>query len=257
MWATGEEEAAAASDIDTVPVYGGNLNMAQRQGASPLDPIDGARDSVAFGAFYDLAYVVDYLKGPRGTGEEAYPNFWFIDIKKQMPQLLASWEFPDIESAVFRVRQGVHWWRAEDVARPNPALAEYYGTELTAQDLVDRWNADAAVVGAAAADRDWQWSVRADDPWVIDVKFPEPDATSWFVVTLSRISWSHPAMHNTEGVNPSDWQDALGTGPWIPTDHVPGVTTKLKKNPSLLGRRPVHSGKQRALPGHQDDDSHR
>ena len=73
--------------------------------------------------------MVDYLKGPRGTGEEAYPNFWFIDIKKQMPQLLVSWEFPDIESAVFRVRQGVHWWRAEDVARPNPALAEYYGKE--------------------------------------------------------------------------------------------------------------------------------
>ena len=39
-------------------------------------------------------------------------------------------------------------------------------------------------------------------------------------------------MHNTEGVNPNDWQDALGTGPWIPTDHVPGVTTKLKRNPN-------------------------
>ena len=99
-------------------------------------------------------------------------------------------------------------------------------------------DADAAVEGAAAADKDWQWSVRADDPWVIDVKFPEPDATSWFIVTVNRISWSHPAMHSTDGVNPSDWRDALGTGPWIPTDHVPGVTTKLKKNPNYWGVDP-------------------
>ena len=232
-WAAGEAESGgSAADIDTVPVYGGNLNMAQRHGASPLDPTDLQRDTVAYAAFYDLAWVVDYLKGPRGTGEESYPNHWFIDIRKQTSQLIESWEFPDIESAVFRVRKGVRFWRAEDVARPNPALADYYGTELTAQTMVDRWNVDAAVEGAAAADRDWQWSVRADDPWVIDVKFPAPDATNWFVVTVSRISWSHPAMHTAEGVNPNDWQDALGTGPWIPTDHVPGVTTKLKKNPN-------------------------
>ena len=96
----------------------------------------------------------------------------------------------------------------------------------------------AAVAGAAAADRDWQWSVRADDPWVIDVKFPEPDATSWFVVTLTRISWSHPAMHNTEGVNPSDWQRQLRCiGFWV-VERTSGPTAWGGVARDLAGRTP-------------------
>ena len=35
LWASPAEESGSAANIDTVPVYGGNLNMAQRQGARP------------------------------------------------------------------------------------------------------------------------------------------------------------------------------------------------------------------------------
>ena len=81
---TGLALAHPEGDINKDPVYGGAIIMSGIPGLNgSFDPTDGWRDA-AFGAMYDGAYTVNWFKGPRGTGEESYPNFWFINIKKQM-----------------------------------------------------------------------------------------------------------------------------------------------------------------------------
>jgi ABC-type transport system substrate-binding protein len=243
LMGTGLALAHPEGDINKDPVYGGAIIMSGIPGLNgSFDPTDGWRDA-AFGAMYDGAYTVNWLKGPRGTGEETYPNFWFINIRKQMGQLFESWEIHGINGVTFRMRQGVHYWREQDVFQPNPNLKGVYGTEMTAQDIVDRWNLEAAKPGTAASDRDWKWTVREDDPWLIDIEYPEPDAAEWFFVTLDRISFSPPELHQTEGVDPAKWQDGLGTGPWIPIDHVNGVSTTLKKNPTYWDTDPFNGRK--------------
>ena len=104
--------------------------------------------------------------------------------------------------------------------------------------------AEKAVKGTAAGDRKWVWKVRDGAPWTIDVEFPAPDATKWFWITLDRVSFSAPEMHSSgDAVDPRNWKDALGTGPFIPTDHVSGVKTTLKKNPIYWDKDPFNGRK--------------
>ena len=237
--------AHEAGHIDKDPVYGGNLVIAGQPGMSgSQDPYAGDRTNAAFGSYYDGMYTVNYLKGPRGTGEEAYPNFWFIDMNKQVGQIAESWEMTGITGAVLHIRKGIRFWRKQDVAQPNAAMDSVYGSELTAQDVVDRFMAENAVKGTAAGDRKWVWKVRDGAPWTIDVEFPAPDATKWFWITLDRVSFSAPEMHSSgDAVDPRNWKDALGTGPFIPTDHVSGVKTTLKKNPIYWDKDPFNGRK--------------
>ena len=74
-WATGEEEGSSEaammspSDIDTVPVYGGNLTTADNTWSSVWDPTVLQHGIQVVPAIYYQLFEYDITQGPRGTGE--------------------------------------------------------------------------------------------------------------------------------------------------------------------------------------------
>ena len=135
----------------------------------------------------------------------------------------------------------------EGIVDLTPRIGDKYSGVLELLRAEALFEAENAVKGTAAGDRKWVWKVRDGAPWTIDVEFPAPDATKWFWITLDRVSFSAPEMHSSgDAVDPRNWKDALGTGPFIPTDHVSGVKTTLKKNPIYWDKDPFNGEQERS-----------
>ena len=84
-WATpaaeeGASEAAMSPpDIDTKPVYGGNLTTADNTWSSVWDPTVLIHGIQVVPAIYDQLFEYDITQGPRGTGEWGLNDFnWQI-----------------------------------------------------------------------------------------------------------------------------------------------------------------------------------
>ena len=96
-WATGEEEgssgAMSPSDIDTKPVYGGNLTTADNTWSSVWDPTVLIHGIQVVPAIYDQLFEYDITQGPRGTGEWGLNDF--------------NWQNPNVITfQVIRVQHG-------------------------------------------------------------------------------------------------------------------------------------------------------
>jgi len=74
----------------------------------------------------------------------------------------------------------------------------------------------------------------AVDKSTLTVHWPYPDAR-----ILQDTNWgAYPTELFKTGVDPTDWRNACGTGPWIVTDYVPDSSLTYKKNPDYWGTDP-------------------
>ena len=71
----GDGAMTSPSDIDTVPVYGGNLTTADNTWSSVWDPTVLIHGIQVVPAIYDQLFEYDITKGPRGTGEWGLNDF--------------------------------------------------------------------------------------------------------------------------------------------------------------------------------------
>ena len=258
LWASGEEEAAAEAEFVDVeltkldgttitrtyekPRYGGTITMNREillVSFSLWDPRGG-------GGPHELANVqitnqrltqLDWARGPSGTGD--YPVRSYVASfppNLAVPMLAESWTRPNATSMVFKMREGVHFWEKEDVAEPNPGLEADYGRELTAHDAVFSKNTmNWFQVGQPGIP-----TYTALDDHTLEMSWPTPDPL------LAAFQWSmflfvfNGGMANIPQDDWGDWQNALGTGSYIPTDYVPGSTVTYKRNPNYWEDDPIH-----------------
>ena len=242
LWATGadEEEPEAAADKEIVldalgrmvekPQYGGWSVDTTRGIASPdWNPLTADWFAPQLTLSYELPYQIDWARGPAGSGDLDFSSMALV-VENLTGNVAESWERPDPNRVIYHIRQGVHFW---DKPPAN-------GREMDAHDLVYTYKAMAehprsAMFGSTN-------TFTALDKWTVEVTWGVADATSWtFNQTSQRVN---PRELADAGLDMDDFRNAIGTGPFIPVNHVPGSLIEFERNPGYWGHDPLHPDNQ-------------
>ena len=151
--------------------------------------------------------------------------------------LAESWEFPDSNTLIIHLRQGIHW---QDIPPVN-------GREFTADDVVYHYHRlfglgsgfsqpGAAHANVVTAYRDLI-SINAMDKFTVIFKWKTP-AREFIRETLQAPTnaaciEAREAVEKWGDVN--DWHHAVGTGPFILNNFIPGKSATLVRNPDYWG----------------------
>ncbi|GAI82802.1 unnamed protein product, partial [marine sediment metagenome] len=210
------------------PVYGGVLTTVLHAGPTTWDPL--ARESAS--AYYinnalDGLIMADWYRDP-----EKYPfssKYDFLNPKVWTGMLAESWDWPDPLTITINLRKGVRW--------QNKPPAN--GREFVAEDV--KWNFERILtLPKWSADMLHNIeSVTCPDKYTVVFKFKTPD-----IASLERIAVRHLGISCRDVVEvygddgPKDWENMVGTGPWIVEDDIPDSVVTYKRNPDYWGKDP-------------------
>ena len=239
LWAAAaEEEPAAAMEKEmvtdpttgkmvTAPEYGGTITYVKKESPSHTD-------KHLSGGVVAAGLVVEKL----GIGDWATPrdeyNFPTMAAPKYTRGALAeSWEMPDDNTVIVKVRQGVHW---HDKAPMN-------GRELTADDIVYNFHRTLGL-GSGFTEPSAAYSlltrvsfesITATDQWTVVFKLKEPNLLTLMVILDDSLAVMYPPEVIKEHGDVTDWRNLVGTGPFELTDWTEGSSITFIKNPGYWG----------------------
>ena len=221
--------------VVSAPVYGGTLTYPHNRASEIVDPftvgpaagwlIDGVNEKLAYGNW--------------GLNREEYdfrdshaPLFAFTG------NLAKSWETPDPLTYVFHIRQGVHFALDPD----SEASRLVGGRELTADDVVYTYQRNNALGdfterplrAGSTINLPWE-SIEARDKYTVVMKLTEPSINALDAIIREWQDWILPAEVIERYGDYKDWRNVVGTGPFILTDYVEGVSKSYIKNPDYWG----------------------
>ena len=248
---TGE---TTTSETTTVPApdkpqYGGTITI--RDAVEPTCCDSFANKMMSGGPVINLVYEqllkFDWSKGPAGTGE--YTNNAVSSPEAQMGgELVESVEKPSPEVWILHIRQGVHY---QDTGTEAGDLVG--GREMTADDIV--WAYERNVHSPDGAIQVLQprcaaaFTIEKTGPWEVTFTTPvQPITAQWWVIEGGGYAFMYPReLVDTYG-DLNEWQNSVGTGPWIMTDWAPGASVTYRRNDNYWGVNPVGPGKGDQLP---------
>ncbi len=198
----------------------------------------------------------DWTKGAAGTGEVDFAA-GIRGLEDQMLPILAeSWDMPDPSTWILNIRQGVHW-------QPLDSEAGRFmgGREMTADDVVNSWNwqikeSPNAWIQLAEPEVAKTSSIEKTGPWQVTITTPTSYLTAWGWVIqgagFHRVypydlvkEFDHELIYRGEGWH---YTEAVGTGPFMVEEVVPGVLRRFKRNPLYWDKDPVGPGEGNQLP---------
>ena len=242
LWASAaeEEEPAAAMEKEMVmdpatgkqvvaPSYGGTLTLPYFvKDLAPTDPfydggrptwfISGVNDKLAIGNWATDRDEFDFSSG-------------YIPFDVATGNLAESWETPDPLTIVFHIRQGVHW-------QDKPPMN---GRELTAQDVefnlhrIKGWGKEGEPAQQFEVFRMPVESITATDQWTVVVKMEEPSLEAVPSFANGTMAYILPPEVIEQHGDYRDWRNMVGTGPFVMTDIVEGVSMTRTRNPDYWG----------------------
>jgi len=229
----------AAPDAAT-PKRGGMMTVALPADWSAWDPTKAQAIRVGH-MFYTHNKLIqgDWTKGPQGSGLTTWEWGYLGDVSLLTGELAESWETPDAETIIYRLRKGVKFHNKPPVN----------GRELTAEDVV--WNITMQFTYPTA----WQamaypeasglrpTSVKALDRYTVEVKLPAR-ARDLMLLEIGCNMYTSPPEVWSAGADMSDWTKVIGTGPWMMTNYVAGSEITLSRNPDYFERDPLHPDQQ-------------
>ena len=250
LWAGGaEEEPTAAADkryvtdpttgkAVTAPEYGGTLTQVLKWGDVDFRPdayIGGNLSLLIISGVLEKLAMVDWA-----IDRDIYPFFggYMAPVFALTGALAESWEQRDDTTYILHIRQGVHWHDKPPVN----------GRELTAKDVEHSFHrmlgnkltgtefseAEPSPGGGHLVALPWE-SVEATDKWTVVMKLKEPKILAlgyildWFSMVIQ------PPELLEEYGDDWDWQNVVGTGPYMITDLVPVSSVTWTKNPNYWG----------------------
>ena len=250
LWAAGaEEEPGAAADkqyvtdpttgkVVTAPQYGGTLTLALKTiiDRRPDAHIGGPGSLVLTSGVLEKLGVVDWA-----LDRDTYPfPMGYLAPQYALTGALAeSWDIsPDGLTLTFHIRQGVHWHDKPPVN----------GRELTANDVEHSFHrmlgnkltgtefseADPSAGGGSLVALPFE-SVTATDKYTVVMKLKKPTlralnyCVDWYSMVIQ------PPELLEEYGDDFDWENVVGTGPFMITDLVPGSSVTWTKNPNYWG----------------------
>ena len=229
------EAPAPAPTMMDGPVYGGTFTSITTREPSSWDPRVDVCDTPHF--VYDDLGQGDWTV-PR---EEFSYTGYYIPEEYRVGALAESWEQPDLGTIRFKVREGATW---HDKAPAN-------GREVTAEDVAYSWNAYTGTgMGFTEPHPSMQamWepitSVTALDEDTVEFKF-EPLVTMLGLILTEGYGDSVVNKESLEEHGDlENWENALGSGPFLLTEVVEGTSYTWQKNPNWWADDPRYPGNQ-------------
>ena len=228
------------------PQYGGTLNIPMAADIILFEEMYGWHPGAALLKLTNEELLTgDWTLGPAGTNEVDWAIRGTDRFTQKAGALAESWEYPEIGTAVYKIRQGVHWALDPN----NEASRLVNGRELTAEDIA--WTLNTYITFPRA----YLYSqpglkdatVTALDKWTLEIKI----APEYFEPGISRFQdfasiVPHEVVEKYESMQ--DWHTSVGTGAFILTDFVAGSSATLVRNDNYWQKDPIGPGKGNQLP---------
>ena len=227
-----DEKAGKWWDKLGKPQYGGELVIRANRDIVNFDPYYSETLTSIYGAWMERLVSDDWTVDP---AEWDFRITWHPS-KYLKGQLAEGWEFKDPCTHILHLHKGVHW---QNIPPAN-------GREFTADDVVFHYNRLYGLGGGftkpsplRAADIRFKdlISVTATDRYTVVFKFKTLNPEN-IMETLHNALQSQ-CLENPEAVRQwgdlRDWHHAIGTGPFILKDFIPGKLATLVKNPDYWG----------------------
>lgn len=226
-----DEPAAPAADEPTtaapgkpMPEYGGTL-IVQRWtiDAASWDPADCIWSMAGFARHFENLLMGDRYKGPRGTDEFGFKPWEAIPNSVLTGALAESWEISsDPLQIVFHMRQGVMWNpRRTSVMEPREVTA--YDAEFALKRYRDTPKSSPARL-------EWVDSIEAIDKYTLVLSLNKFHGNWSYLLAWGWSTMIYPPELVDAGI--TDWQNAVGTGPWMIEDYVSGSSLTYTRNPT-------------------------
>ena len=219
------------------PQYGDEMVIRIERDIVNFDPYFTEGLTGIYGAWLERLVCDDWTMDP---AEWDYRIAWH-PAKYQRGNLAESWEFPDPTTHIIHLRQGVHYQN-----RP-PSN----GREFTSADVLFHYQRIYGLGGGFGKPSPYRntdirfqdiISITAPDKYTVVFKFktPNPD---FVMETLHNVGLAQ-CLENRDVVRKwgdmRDWRHAIGTGPFILQDFIPGNSASLIKNPDYWGHDERH-----------------
>ncbi len=247
--ATGQSGVPRPSGADLVPPkYGGTLNMFYFSGLEPAtSDVYKAQWPTAPYAFQVVEPLI--YNDVDGAGLETFQRFLhFVHFGEPDSEfaLAESWELTS-DKIVYHVRKGVLW---QAMGKDRVMKTREMTPDDVLQSLV-RWLNDSPGHGVAggfwAKNGGWVESVSIDpkNPWAVVVKTNKFYA-AWKEQTAN--GWTN-AIYAPENVKAglNDWDNLVGTGPWVMDRYIQGASMNFVRNPQYWGKAKIN-GKDYTMP---------
>jgi len=245
-----EEEEEEVVVITEVPEYGGTLTLAMINEYWDLLALGkGWPHQLAFNRLWDG----DWAKGPAGgygTNEVKWEEMTNI-FNLKIDHLAESWEFV-VDSAagtvttVFQIKQGIRY------AQINTEAGRLVnGRELTADDVA--WNITQLNNNPDAMNYRFFPQIHGIEaektgPWEVSITHSFEEHLGNIMRNVDNHLIFAPELYETYGTDVSNWDNAVGTGPYIIVDRVVDNMVTLVRNPNYWETNPVGPGKGDQLP---------
>jgi len=229
------------------PRYGGVCVQALPKTINGFDAAHGVPGNYYSQKLTNESLVIgDWLAGMAGRGETYWVYHSFPAPDRIVGSIAESWERPDDTTMVFYIRKGIRWAPADK--------APTYGRELTADDVAfslrRMFQTDSCYVYHG-----YPWDIYVES---IEAESWQGSDANFTVVVKSKpdklgFVWEMVSMYGGTIVprdaieyygDFGDWQDAIGTGPFILTDYVPGSQVTMERNPNYWGNHPLYPDMQ-------------
>ncbi|UCH43080.1 MAG: ABC transporter substrate-binding protein [Dehalococcoidales bacterium] len=228
----------AAGKLVERPRYGGEYHYALTSDVRGFD--DVISTSPAYATFtlnetHDELFTGDWTKSMQGTGEASFTIGGVYFPHLQTGMLAESFELPDNETIIWHIRQGVHW---QD--KP-PANGREYNAHDAAFNLERAFHTPGSYLyGTYRQDRgDSPTSIKALDDWTVEMKVPSHRQIPLLFAANDFVYHHCPEVIEEYG-DADNWEQCIGTGPFMLVDYVPVSTIRMERNPNYWRNNPLH-----------------
>ena len=210
------------------PQYGGTMNLRIDSDIMAFDPNDHSFNYSIMSAWLECLHTGDWSLSPEPFDQN------YGQLNNSNCQLAESWEFIEPRTYVIHLRKGIRW---QDIPPVN-------GRELTSDDIAYHYHRLYGL-GHSFTQRGpgahYQFtpleSVNVIDRYTVAFKWKIPNAE--VIRDAMQAVGSLASVEAREAVEKwgdvKDWHHAIGTGPFILKDFVPGNSATLVKNPNYWG----------------------
>ena len=213
------------------PKYGGWFIGALHSPIIGFDPITPLHNSQLWvtALTNDEMLMGNYTLGPTGTDEATWVMQGFIMLPYYTGALAESWEFPDDTTVVVHFRKGVRWQNKPPVN----------GREFTAADAawsLTRVETDPkSYIGMNYGK--FFVSAEATDKYTMVLKV-KPGSQGEMVKRTLDFHQVTPREVVEQYGDMTQWENVVGTGPFMMEDYVPGSQATLERNPDYFMKDP-------------------
>jgi peptide/nickel transport system substrate-binding protein len=213
------------------PEYGGEIVLRANRTMNGFDPCISTGTFTIYSAWLERLHADDWALDPAVFDY----SISFRPYQYVKGWLGETWEFTDANTYVVHLHQGIHW---QDLPPAN-------GREFVADDVVFHYDrvlgtghgfTKPAPLNNITPFKDLV-SVTAPDKYTVVFKWKTANAESIMETLQGNDALQH--LENPEAVRQwgdlLDWHHAIGTGPFILKDFVPGSSATLVKNPNYWG----------------------